>query len=416
MQPAPNKKYGIVLDNVGLWLDHGLSKIVINFSKKIIFDGYMKEIFIIGATLAFFLAFLIFMKKNKTTADYMLGAYLVVLCLYFITLKLRIEGYYNLGISIGFRIPLLLGPFLFLYTLTMIKRDNRFKASYLIHALPFLLFNLYFITIQTFPSLHDLVIGGKLIEPFITTFMISFYLGINIIYIAWSFVLLKHHKKKLVDNFSYTEEVDLNWVKYVLILFGLFWLFVIILHFFDKYPLPALSPLGSVIYIGLTLYVFLMGYFGLKQQAIYSYIPVETTKMNHSGLTNKTDEKYKHSTLHENEITLILEKLLAYFNSEKPYLDAKLKLSDLAEKLEISTHHLSQAINEKAGKNFYDFINDYRIEEVKSRLHDPENNKFTILSVAYDCGFNSKSSFNSVFKKNTGLSPSQYLNQKNIAS
>lgn len=216
----------------------------------------------------------------------------------------------------------------------------------------FLLFNLYFITIQTFPSLHDLVISDKLTDQSITNFMISFYLGINIIYIAWSFVVLKYHRKKLVDNFSYTEEVDLTWVKYVLMLFGRFWLFVIILHFFDKYPLPALSPLGSVIYIGLTLYVFLMGYFGLKQQAINSYTPVETIKMNHSGLTNKTDEKYKHSTLQENEITLILEKLLAYFKTEKPYLDAKLKLSDLTEKLEISTHHHSQVINEMQERTF----------------------------------------------------------------
>ena len=369
----------------------------------------MKEIFVIGATLAFFLAFLIFMKKNKTIADYILGVYIVVLCLYFIVLKLQIDGIYNLFINIGFRIPLLLGPFLFLYTLTIIKRNNSFKASYLIHVLPFLIFNMYFITIYYFPSLRDTVIGSKLTERFIANFITSFYLAANFVYIILGLILVFKHRKKLVEDFSYTEEVDLNWVKYVLILFGLFWLFVIILHFFDKYPIAALSPLGSVIYIGLTLYVFLMGYLGFKQEAIYLNIPNEINKINHSGFTNKLAEKYKHSTLQEIDIISIKEKLKNYFKTEKPYLDAKLTLTDLSEKLDISTHHLSQVINDKEGKNFYDFVNEYRVEEVKSKLAESKNMKFTILAVAYDAGFNSKSSFNEVFKKFTGLTPTQYI-------
>ena len=98
--------------------------------------------------------------------------------------------------------------------------------------------------------------------------------------------------------------------------------------------------------------------------------------------------------------------------NEKPYLNNRLGLKDVAEYLNISVHHLSQVINEQLDKNFFDFVNDYRVTEVKNLLRDPKHKQFTLLAIAYDCGFNSKSSFNSVFKKITGLTPSSYVKLK----
>jgi len=82
----------------------------------------------------------------------------------------------------------------------------------------------------------------------------------------------------------------------------------------------------------------------------------------------------------------------------------------VATALQISTNHLSQVINENLDKNFFDFVNGYRVEMVKQKMKDPSNKNYTLLSLAYDCGFNSKSSFNAIFKKYTGSTPSQYLN------
>ena len=97
---------------------------------------------------------------------------------------------------------------------------------------------------------------------------------------------------------------------------------------------------------------------------------------------------------------------------EKPYLNEDLTSKEVAQKLNISTNHLSQVINENLGKNFFDFVNGYRVDLAKQKLSDPANNIYTIISLAYDCGFSSKSSFNAIFKKFVGVTPSEFRNKK----
>ncbi len=97
--------------------------------------------------------------------------------------------------------------------------------------------------------------------------------------------------------------------------------------------------------------------------------------------------------------------------SERLYLEPELTLAQLATHLAIHPNYLSQAINEREGVSFYDYINGLRVEEFKERAIFPENQKYTLLAVAFDCGFNSKSAFNRCFKKATGLSPTEYVSQ-----
>ena len=93
---------------------------------------------------------------------------------------------------------------------------------------------------------------------------------------------------------------------------------------------------------------------------------------------------------------------------EKPYLNADLSLPLLATKLQIPPHILSRLINEKFKLNFFDFINSYRVEEVKTKLNSSKFDSLSLLGIALESGFNSKSAFNRVFKKFTGLTPSEY--------
>ena len=99
--------------------------------------------------------------------------------------------------------------------------------------------------------------------------------------------------------------------------------------------------------------------------------------------------------------------------TDQPFLDGKLTLSQVAQNLGISNNHLSQVINENLGKNFYDFVNGYRVALVKEEIANPRKAHLTLLAIAYESGFSSKSSFNEVFKKFTGLTPSQYQKQLN---
>lgn len=97
-------------------------------------------------------------------------------------------------------------------------------------------------------------------------------------------------------------------------------------------------------------------------------------------------------------------------NQQKPYHDPELTLTSLANSVNISRNQLSEIINTGTGGNFYDFVNKYRVEEVKQLMQNPKFKDFTILAIAFEAGFPSKSTFNSIFKKFTGLTPSVYRN------
>ena len=114
------------------------------------------------------------------------------------------------------------------------------------------------------------------------------------------------------------------------------------------------------------------------------------------------------SSHHPGQVEAYKKQVLALFMTEKPYLDPKFSLSDLSEKLSISTKHLSQVINQSFDQSFFDFINAYRIQEVQQILKESGNDKVTVLEAMYQAGFNSKSSFNTAFKKVTGQTPSEF--------
>ena len=118
--------------------------------------------------------------------------------------------------------------------------------------------------------------------------------------------------------------------------------------------------------------------------------------------------KRKTFILDEAESKNLLDQLTLFMNEEKPFLDGDISLISLAGSLDINPKVLSYVINEQINKNFNQYINDWRIEEVKKRLNDKSYDHFKMLSIAFDCGFNSKSTFNLAFKKATGLSPSEY--------
>jgi AraC-like DNA-binding protein len=125
-------------------------------------------------------------------------------------------------------------------------------------------------------------------------------------------------------------------------------------------------------------------------------------------------KKYEKSTLPVETADEMLAKLKNYMEAEKPFLNSELGLPELATALSLSTHHLSQLINEGLNQNFFDFVNSYRIEEIKKQLHNPKLSHIKIEEIAFQNGFNSKSAFNTAFKKFTQTTPSQYRKEMKI--
>ena len=130
---------------------------------------------------------------------------------------------------------------------------------------------------------------------------------------------------------------------------------------------------------------------------------------NHAESSAENSGAKKKALLDEKQIDTYSGQLLDYMATEKPYLDADLSLRKLANQLELSPNQLSMVLNEGLGKNFNGFVNHYRVEEFKMLAKDPGSANLTIVALAYECGFNSKTVFNTYFKEKTGLTPSEYL-------
>ncbi|MFT4662295.1 MAG: adenylate cyclase, partial [Patiriisocius sp.] len=121
--------------------------------------------------------------------------------------------------------------------------------------------------------------------------------------------------------------------------------------------------------------------------------------------------KRKPALLNANKAAEYSTRLLAYLSDKEPFLNPDLSLRDLANQIEIHPNHLSWLLNNNFGKNYNEFINNYRIEAFKLNAKDPKNEHLTIEGLAYESGFNSKTVFNTYFKKDTGLTPKQFLKQ-----
>ncbi len=125
----------------------------------------------------------------------------------------------------------------------------------------------------------------------------------------------------------------------------------------------------------------------------------------------ENNTKYQKSGLSEEDAGRIHQALRQLLDTQKPFTDPDLTLTDLARLLSVHPNVLSQVINSKENKTFYDLVNERRIEEFIQRMSQPLRHQYTLMAIAYDCGFNSKASFNRNFKKYTGLTPTEYLGQ-----
>ncbi|NQV15501.1 AraC family transcriptional regulator [bacterium] len=388
----------------------------------------MTTILLLASIQALFLAILVFAKKNKQLSDMILGVWLTLIAvhvaIYFADAKLGVLSPSLLNLNAGF--PFLQGPFLFLYVKTLTDHGARIRSSYIYHFIPYILHvgYLYFV-LNSFSSNPDgLQITIHIFEQ--PAFFNILLLGSVPFYAGWSFILLRAFRLNILSTFSSIEKINLDWLRYLIYGMGLVWLIVIIVFLTVKIQGSGQShDVRHLIFVALTVFVYAIGYFGLKQTAIFSNMLLYTNQADLSEVnklievklvktSNPADsQKYKKSSLKDNEASAVLKSLRAYMEANKPYMDDQLTLPELADALTVSVNHLSQVINELCQQNFFDFVNAYRVDEVKRKLQDPKNEVFSLLSIAYDCGFGSKSAFNQIFKYNTGQTPTQFKQHLN---
>lgn len=367
--------------------------------------------FLITAFSAFFFSGLLFQKKTRAIHDNILISWLVYLGSFIGTYAFYSHELFTnfklLSISL-LSLFMLHGPFLYIYIQTLISGRQQLSWTHLLHVLPFILFNLYVLISSFNPE-----VSGKLnIEllslaydpPFLFLFFLILIALSGTVYLLLTIRLFRKLDIKIFNNYSSSTDIDLNWLRKLVLVFGIVWTILIgvtiIHHVFHMFSMVFCT---DGLFLSLSVFVILIGYFGLKQKLIFSSEDVMVTREDAKTLT-----KYAGSRLTEAEAQQYTKKLTEYMNSSKPYLNPNLSLSQLAEEIGITSHYLSQVINERFKLNFFDFVNGYRVEAFKENIKEPRYSNYSFLGIAFECGFNSKSAFNRIFKQVTGLTPSQY--------
>lgn len=296
--------------------------------------------------------------------------------------------------------PLIHGPILYLYVAAITDQLPQKKWLVTLHFIPIAVGYLYLIPILFSSPLEKITFyknGFFGYEEFMTLGLLLIAIS-GIFYIIWSILLLIRHKKNINNEFSDLENVSLSWLQFLIYGFGFVWSIVIFTNT-DEY-----------IFAGVTLFVILIGYLGLQQQTIFpnqDHAYELTPKSRHDLIDQK--KKYEKSGLSERQAVEVHKQLIHLFENEHYYKNNEFSIQELSAELEILPNYLSQIINEREDKSFYEFVNTYRLKAFKQMVKENKQEQYTLLAIAFECGFNSKSSFNRYFKKQTGQTPSEYV-------
>ena len=217
--------------------------------------------------------------------------------------------------------------------------------------------------------------------------------------------IIKHQKN--IRLFSSTlENVDLKWLEYMIIgtvVMAFFWIINIL--FQATIGGVYLNVITNLIYL---IGFFFIGYHSVKQKEIYPYNEEQKEEISEIITATDSPEENKKKLLTDEKLAEAKTELMTLMEREKPFLDCELSLVKLAAMMNVSTHILSYLINNGFDENFYQFVNRYRIEEAKKQILNPQMNHLSLLGIGFEVGFNSKTVFNTTFKKYTGQTPSEF--------
>ena len=375
---------------------------------------------IIGISILSIFLLFIFLKRKKTTSDYLL-----ILTIFVFGSSLFSEIWISQGLTLPnyifyFFSNTIIFPCFLTYGMVLIDQEHKIKKkwwwipSFAIVFITYIFVDTLFLNdYDTQEKLKELFESPSLIRQL---FYKAHYIFI-IVALIWFLKKIKTYVREIKNHYSSIELIHLNWFKnftYAYLTFSVFEITI-----FSLYDLRILTN----VYEGLTISSFLriislfyLCYNGIKQYTIAEFNDgraLDELTMNNEKDTFKSrvkppNLKYKYSSLSEEEMNTIFLEIKKLFESERLYLEPQLKIEELAKRLNVTTHNISQTINLKAQKPFYDFVNEYRLNHFKQLLEDTENRKFTILALGIESGFNSKATLNRVFKQNIGQSPRQF--------
>jgi AraC-like DNA-binding protein len=309
--------------------------------------------------------------------------------------------------SLSYFLPLLYGPLIFLFTRQVLSpQRTRFTVS--LHFVPFALGFLYLMLEQKFDFFHPVINAlfrresGMLVQ-----------LASITIYHALAILQWRRHKTSLKNYFSETHRLQVNWIRQ-LVISSLIVCAIIAVALYLIYVHHPKSLPYRYWFAVLTVFIYWVSYTALVQPSIFTVIKgyakeeMAVSPEMPRLVIHRSAKKYSNSGLSNDDILSIQGALKKVTLEQKPYLNPELTINHLAAMIPCNRHQLSQVLNEALKNSFYDYINYYRVEEAKQLLMHASKENYKISSIAYDAGFNSLSTFNEVFRKHTGTTPSQF--------
>lgn len=352
-----------------------------------------------GLLLAFM--FLTSEKFNKTS-NWFLAANLITISLINIISGIKdadVHGKYPIVNLLPLIWYFLIPVTLYYFIQYLLKPTYQFKKKEYCLFLPFVI---HFV-IQSYWLFLFLTNPGKLEEMDTLVSTINITMETMAVIYCFAFLLLIYQKlnrfeKQLFDNYSEIENKSILWLKRILLAIFILWSIWAISYLFYSVQGTFSKTIMYSLWIGISIIIYWLGYSTYSRRDIFEITDLIDNESEPEKITNGLSQK---TELH-------YHKLIALMEEEKLYKDPNLSMSILAQKLDLSNGYLSQIINQKEGKNFFEFVNAYRVEAVKQILADPEYAHYSMLGIGLEAGFKSKSTFNAVFKKLTGKTPTAY--------
>jgi AraC-like DNA-binding protein len=369
-------------------------------------------------------------KKQHRPSDLLLAGLLFFLACSMIEHLIGFAGVYDWARESGhdltffpFSNILMYGPLIYLYTKSLTDAQFRLEKRHLWHFLaPFLNYVLYF-SLWSLPFEEKSIFfqnGGILSIQFWTR---AVFYGLTFWYLGRSVARYRRYRQLIDAEFSNTAQLVLTWLRNFLygflaylgidLAFNLTNLFV---HFnFTNWYWLELIRAIHLYYLSVTGWAFAQKSTVFFEVLEKRELITETPQVIDNQLVTDSNlsEKLAGKPLFNSEETEIRRQFLANFmEKNQPWLEPELTLSDLAAQTKMNTSQLSWLVNQAFQRNFNDFVNEFRVESVKTKLNDDKFKHLSLLGIAFECGFNSKATFNRAFKKITGVAPSSFLGEK----
>ena len=352
--------------------------------------------------------FLFSNDRGKRLSNILLGTFCIAIAINLMDMFLMMQEKYGLvGLLsvLDLALILIMGPLIYFYCKSVVFKDYKLNRKSVIHFLPFLVMTLFVIYNFVVTPMDIQQQAMKEVNEFKLSLwqaliVVPFYIHM-LIYLFLSARVVKLYDEVISAEYSDLTAINIDWLKF---LFRAFLSIILISISLSIIPYTSLRALSHIVLIVFIILVFFMInkviFKALKQPAIFSGIS-----------ENQVSRKYINSNLSEEEKSDYTKAIQNLMTTSAPYLEAGLSLKKLSEMLEMKPRVISQIINEKMKMSFHDFINTQRIGHAK-KLIITADSKVTFLEILYQSGFNSKSSFNTAFKKVTGLTPKEF--RKNL--